>query len=674
LNEPLETVADAKSEYDRWDIEIRMAEKDREKWEGQAKKVIKRYRDERPSSEKGGRKFNLLWSNVETLKPALYAATPNPEITRKFKDSDPVGRAASEILERATGYAVENYDFDTVMRSCVTDYLLTARGAAWVRYNAEFEDITPEPEYLEPDVADVMAGGTGFPEGAQYGEDGRAFTQEEPYQQVTSEEAVCDYIHWMDFLHNPARYWGEVRWVAKRAFMTRDELVKRFGDKGKKVPLDHKPKSALDDEGKQNEAFKKATVWEIWDKTTKTVYWIARDHKELLDRKKDPLNLRGFFPCPRPLYATLTTDSLNPIPDYVLYQDQVLEIDEMTARINLLLESLKIAGVYDSSVAANLGQIIKGRENVLVPVDQWATFAEKGGLKGVIDYLPIDQIATVLAGLYDARDKAKDALFEITGISDIIRGTSQASETATAQRLKGQFASLRIRDRQTEVQRFARDIIRMKAELIAEKFDPERIAEMSGVKLMDEEDMQLFPQVIDLLRNEVKRSFRIDIETDSTIQPDEQAEKEARIQFIEAMSSFIERAFPLMQAAPEMAPLVGEMMMFTVRGFKTGRTMEAAFDRAMEGLQERLSQPQDDPRLMEAQQVVEQLKAELDAVHGDKSAEMQKAEADMALKAQGQQADMALREQEMVGNMELKAAEIEGNQRIKEQMNAGQNA
>jgi hypothetical protein len=65
-----------------------------------------------------------------------------------------------------------------------------------------------------------------------------------------------------------------------------------------------------------------ATVYEIWWKPTKKVYFIAKSYDELCKEVDDPLKLDGFFPCPEPISATMTNDTLIPVPDYVESQDQ----------------------------------------------------------------------------------------------------------------------------------------------------------------------------------------------------------------------------------------------------------------------------------------------------------------------------------------------------------------
>jgi hypothetical protein len=59
---------------------------------------------------------------------------------------------------------------------------------------------------------------------------------------------------------------------------------------------------------------------------------------QIIDARDDPLGLEGFFPCPKPLYATTTSDTLVPVPDFVLYQDQAMELDILSDRIDGLGE------------------------------------------------------------------------------------------------------------------------------------------------------------------------------------------------------------------------------------------------------------------------------------------------------------------------------------------------
>lgn len=561
-----------------WFNALDLSKKELRQWQTRGEKIVKRYRDERGDFS-GGKRYNILWANIRTLLPAVYAKKPNAQAGRRYKDADPVGRCASELLERALQYEIDQYsDFDSSLRNTVLDRLLAGRGVAWVRY---------EPTYSQEETS----------------EEGEQITDDVEVEKTLENEcSPVDYVFWKDFRHSPARTWEEVTWIARRVYMDKQEGIGRFGEDFNDAPLAHEP-IGMDDmkrEGMDTEAMKKAIVWEIWDKSSKSVIWVAEGCQTVLDEKPDPLELDGFFPCPKPLFATLTTDSLVPVADFMLYQDQADEIDTLTERIGKLTEACKVVGVYDGSQTGIARMLQEGVDNRLIPVDTWAAFGERGGLKGTIDFLPLDMVVNALGQLYQAREHSKQVIYEVTGLSDIIRGASVASETATAQQIKSQYASLRLKEMQSDVARFASDILRIKAQIMCNFYRPETLVAMSG--MAQTQDAPLLPQAFMLLKDNVTRNFRIEVETDSLVELDEAQEKQDRMEFLTAASGFIEKAI---QAPPELAPLLGEMLMFGVRSFKAGKGMEASLEQFIKTASEKAKQPpappQPNPEMMKLQ-------------------------------------------------------------------------
>src|SRR5690606_24177455 len=111
-----------------------------------------------------------------------------------------------------------------------------------------------------------------------------------------------------------------VPWVARRVYMTRDEGIERFGEAFRDVSLTQEP-IGIDDKMRESgnlDEMKKAAVWEIWDKPSSRAIWVAEGYPNELDSKDDPYGLEGFFPCPKPLFATQTTDQITPVPDFCL--------------------------------------------------------------------------------------------------------------------------------------------------------------------------------------------------------------------------------------------------------------------------------------------------------------------------------------------------------------------
>lgn len=618
-NKEINPVREAK----RWKNELKQAKKEDERWVTRAKKIVKRYRDDRPQSSVSKR-YNVLWSNIQTMLPALYGKTPRAQVERRWKDKDPVSRTAATILERALQYEIDhNADFDHAIKSAVLDRLLPGRGVAWVRFETKSVETVGEGMEVSDD--------------AEEGASVEMYGDEPP--EVNVETTPTDYVYWEDFRCTPARTWEEVTWCARRVYMAKDEVIKRFGEEFKDITLTHEP-MGLDDMKKAGateadmEAMKKAEIWEIWDKGSECVYWVAEGEEKLLDHKYDPYGLDGFWPIPRPLFATQTTDTLVPVPDFVLYQDQAEEIDKLTNRISLLIEAVKVVGVYDASQAGIQRMLTEGFDNQLIPVDSWAAFSEKGGIKGTIDFMPLDQVLQALNQCYQSREAGKQVIYDITGLSDIIRGSSVASETATAQQIKGQYASMRLKRMQMDVAMFASELLRIKAQMMCDLYSPQNLIEMSGI--MGTDDAAYSEQAIQLMKSEPIRSYRIEVASDSLVEMDEAQEKQSRTEFMTAFGVTLRDALPIIQQVPEMAPLIGEVLTFVVRTFKGGRQLE----NALEGTIEKMNAPKEpqgpSPEQMQAQAQQQMEQAKMQATMQAEQAKMQASQQMEAMKTQAQ--------------------------------------
>jgi len=638
-----------------------------ERWQKRATKIIKRYRDDtRTQSGNETVKFNILWSNIQTLIPAVYARLPKASARRRFADNDQVGRVAALLIERALDYEIEHYpDFRATMRYAVEDRFLGGRGVAWVRYEPHMRAVEMGlPEDGTQVTEDVDEDGN-LPDGA-----------EQP-EEIEYECAPVDYVHWKDFGHSSARTWEEVTQVWRWVYMTREALIERFGDAGKKIPLDSGPDN-LDGPNRKREGTR-AKICELWDKETQRVYWLHKGMAQFIDERPDPLGLEGFFPCPRPLFATTTSDSLVPVPDFLLYQDQANELDILSDRIDGLVKALRMRGVYDASQPALQRLLTEGDNNALIPVDKWMAFGEKGGLKGSIDLLPLDTLAQALLQCYTAREQIKAQIYEITGISDIIRGQTAASETATAQQIKGQYAGLRLRAMQDEVALFASELIRLKAQIICQHFQPQTLLQYAAANQMAPTDQQLIPQAIQLLSDKPLRNFRIDVASDSLVQIDENQNKQDRLEFVTAYGGFLEKALPVVQQVPQAAPIVVELMKYGVKAFKQADTLEGTLDRLLDSMTQQQQQaaaapPPPDPEMIRAQQEAQmaQQKAQIDAqiqqakIQADIQIEQMKAQAAAAMEEQRQRFEAALKVEELAQTvaLEQQKAKLEADTKI----------
>jgi hypothetical protein len=442
--------------YEDWYKTIMGYERSYKRWEARVDRIVKKYKDDSRYDRNPNARFNILWSNVQTIQPAIFARLPRPDVSRRFRDNDPIGRVASMMLERALEFEIEHYgDYKSAMSNVVLDRLLGGRGVAWVRY--------------EPHIVGEESGE--LDDGFEVTEDSdEAETPEgmenESQERIEYECCPVDYVHWRDFGHTIARTWEEVTAVWRRVYMSRPALVERFGEElGYKIPLDTKPDD-LKQSYKSDDGVYEAVIYEVWDKETGKVLWISKSLGKIVDERDDPLQLENFWPCPKPLYATLTTDSLEPIPDFTIYQDQARELDVLCDRIDGLINALKVRGVYDASASELQRLFSEGENNTMIPVSNWMAFAEKQGMKGAIDLVDLAPFASALLSCYQAMDQVKNQIYELMGIADIQRGQTDPNDTLGAQIIKSNNAAGRLKTQQHAVVDFATSLLSIKAQII----------------------------------------------------------------------------------------------------------------------------------------------------------------------------------------------------------------
>lgn len=571
----------------RWLKEIKRRRSREAKWREKARKTVARYRDDRDAIDEVMVKFNILWANTEVLKPAIFARMPVPDVRRRYLTKDPVARTAAMILERALTYCIGSYDFKDTLDRALEDYLLPGRGQCVVCYKPYFKQsrkaVEPFPDSDPPK----------FPEGTLMdAEGGYQMEQEKLYEEVYTE-----YQPWDFYVFGEATQRCRVPWEAYGERLSKAEVKEQYPDFADYETLSYsEEKDDPDMDGEKSPP--KITIWKLWHKLSRKMMVFADGYMvgPIEPVAEDPLQLENFFPSPEPLYAIRTNGDDTPKPEFLMYQDQAIELDILVNRQRQLASALKYRGVYDKRFEAEvkLGDITKAPDNTFIPVPNYADLAEKGGLASIIDVMPIEVIQKVLEWLGLRIDLLKQEIYEVYGISDIVRGTTKASETLGAQQLKAQYAGMRISTRQERFQRFIRDILRIKAEIIAEHFSPQTLQIMTGIDVLPDEayaqmkeaegiqpnqvSQSEFLQACALIKNDKLRGFKIDIETDSTIPADREMEQKNRIDFMTAVGTYLNGILPAVQSGAIPMKLAREGMLFVVRGFKVGTELEEVLE------------------------------------------------------------------------------------------------
>lgn len=614
--------------------------------------------------------FDLFWASTEILKPAIYANPPVPVVSPQFKDRRELMNVTSEMLERTVISAFDRTDLDEAMACVRDDLIFYNRGQLWV---------------------------------------------------TLEEQKVCvDHVDRKDFLHPPARKWSEVPWVARRAWLTKSEMRKRFrktsGDAYQDAVMCKQ--TATNDYDSSADHTKKAGVWEVWHKADNKVYWVTDGVRVMLDEGEPHLKLTGFFPCPRPAYGTIRPRTLEPVPDYRRYSGHFRKINQLTKRIYVLLDQVRMKGLLAAGgdVADAVEQLIaEDRDDMLLIPVPGAALISSGGINSSVQWLPLRDIAEAIQGLIAARTQLIEDFYQLSGISDIMRGATEAEETLGAQRLKSQFGSVRVREKIEELQRIAADITRISAEVMAENFTKDTLLEMSQMEIPSKSEIskrikeiekeaqeelralknkaqealqspqaqevdpavaqQEFVQaqseivsryapllqhesartpiedVMALLRDDKARHFAFEIATDSTIMTDELAEKQSRNEFMEVFTSSSQALIGLASMGEEGAKLSGELLKFVLAPYRVGRELNGVIDEFIDAAPRLAKESKEDGGDGLAEAQMALANAEAEKA----KAQMAKVQADASLK----QADLQTKMQQMQMEFQERGAKLE---------------
>jgi hypothetical protein len=609
-----------------WQKEMSAAQRRTRKYKKQGNNVVARYLDGRAGQQSDtttgnstASRLNLFHKNVSTVMSMMYGQNPAIDVSREHHDpDDDIARIAAVLYTRMLDADVTSSgeDLSSVLKACLQDRLLPGMGIARVRYDFATTITTGmNPETLETIETEA----------------------------IEYEEAPIDYIHWQDVEWGWGRTWKGIPWWGFRSYLTKDEAIERFGDR-KANTLDYKNQTVDGDskgtfgDPEQKDNVQKAEIWEIWNKEDRKVYWYSKDCDLILDVREDPLKLDGFWPHPMPMTANLTTMLYLPKADFVLSQDLYNEIDILQTRIAIITAAVKVVGVYDKSAGDSAGRMLKeGNENDLIPVDNWAMFAEKGGLQGVIQWFPVQEIVTTLQVLDQVQKSKIEQLYEIVGMSDIMRGGSTDQYTSGGtQAIKAKMGSITIQALQDEFARFASDLEQLKAEVISKHFTPQSIVKQSNALYLPEADKVFIGPALELMQSpDVK--WRVNIKPESISMIDYAQMKSERTEFLMGMAQFMQSAAPLVQTVPGSLPILLEMLKWSMSGFKGADYLEGTMDQAIEMAKQAPPPGQDDgPSPEELKLELEKMKQQ--GAQAKQQGEMQKIQAKAQADMQTQQA------------------------------------
>lgn len=633
-------------------------------WRDNADKAVKIYEAHDPAKDP----FNILYSNTEVILPALYNSTPRPDVAARYASMQPVERlldsAVSKAVERACEYFADTDqgDYETygeAIECAVTNMLVPGLGQARVRYKVD-----------------------------------------ENYQAICFESVAYDRFVW-----SYARTWRHVTWVAFGHDLEQVEFEEQFAEFAQTPEYKDFEWDSIesDDASNTSEESPQAKgrallVWEVWDWSTKSVSFVCdRWQSKFLLQDQYPAGLTSRFPCPRPLIFAKKVKELTPITPYRLYQQQAEQLNEISRRIKRVTSAIRARGIYNSVFGELQTLLNEDDDNILVPSEGAAAF--EGGLDRQVWFMPVDMLVKTLRELYTARQEAKQSIYEIMGISDIIRGASNPNETAAAQGIKDKWGSLRVKKSQKQVQVFCLELFRIATELSAEYFTPATWKQITRLPYLfqsqkqqlqmqaammqrqgealqgqltqvapaaqqgDPQAQQMAQQlqaqlqqlqqnapppemmkllqgpawedIIQVLKGTFERSYRIDIETNSTVDLEATEDKQAIGEFMNAFGQMTAGLAPMVESGALPFEASKEIMAETFRRFRFGRKVSEALE------QMKMPEPKADPKQIEKQvaQKSELEKATLTSQHAAQVTKLQTRVSELELQLQGKEVE-----------------------------------
>ncbi|ADV12943.1 hypothetical protein [Mesorhizobium ciceri] len=688
----------------KWLNRVEAAGKLEKQWLDDAEKAVKAFTGETasndftPSTLGTTYDFNILYANVETIVPAVINSPPAPDVRRRFADEDPAGKDVAEIIERSIKVQVDDSKLQVELEGEAQDAFLAGRGVVRLRFKSDIvKDVTDEiaADDASADIGAPEAGGE--PEGGEdYSSPSGGTPAASQPERLANERIEFEAVSWRDFRHGPAKRWSDCPWLSFRFVVSRENEDTAFDSAMIGMQTSDQEKKA------RGESDNDLTGWEIWCKTSLKVYFVD-DTGVILKTVDDPLGLTNFFPIATPVQPVELTGRLMPVNPFSIYSKLADELDLTTKRINIITNHMKVKGWF-SGDAGDIANMLAADDTEFVPIGNADIWAANGGLAGAVAFWPVEKFILVLRELYNAREQTKQAIYEITGISDIVRGASKSNETLGAQQIKTQWGSLRIQKMQRMMERGARDLFVMMSEIIPAKFSHETLQQMTGVQIiptqqdltpiqppppppqgaqLPPDQLQQYQQatqaaqmaekarraklaqmqsVQQLLTQKLSTMYRIDVESDSTVKADLSRQKAEAAEFLQGAGAYWAAVGPMVQSGELPKEVAVEIFAANSRLFNLGKSVEDVLEKMVTDAKAKAAQPET-PKPSPEQKAEADAKARAeDQAAKAADAKLKGAQAEQNMQFAREQHDMTMKEKEFDLRSKQIAAATDQNQ------------
>jgi hypothetical protein len=515
----------------------------------------------------------LYWSVVGVEHVGVYSNQPVADVRPSNQSKNPLFISVARMVQRGLTKCIDHPSFDESMHRSVDDFLAMSLGVVRIK----LDSIINTTRNIVP-----IFGTDAMGQPVQVG------SRPEDIEEIGEQTLRWEYVPWRRFGWEPCNNWKHCSWIYFRHRMTQLQIKKRFG-KTVKASKDQ------NDRVTTNEwKAKTFDIYEVWDKDKKRVLFIAKGEEEPIEVMEDPLGLIEFWPIPQPMMTNLPSEELIPQPDYDYIRFYDSELNRLHERRASLTEQIKAAGAFDIGMPELSDMLeledgeMKGVQNLMQRINA------AGGVDGVMYFLPIAEKVEALRVVTEQIQIVKSQVDEMLGISDIVRGVTAASETATAQEIKGRWVGVRLTRKRETVIYTVKSMLRIMAQLLVSHITPQNLQRMTQMDISEE--------MMQVLKNDMMMEFSIDIETDSTVAKDEFKERETFQEMLNGVAQFAQSVLPMVQQNALPADVSSAVLSAALKPY-------AKYDR---NLEEALSSlPQTQQQLQELNQQLQQTQQQL---------------------------------------------------------------
>jgi hypothetical protein len=410
-------------------------------------------------------RMNIFYSNVETLAATILPVMPKLVIEKRVVKTD-TGELVSNkfyslmalIVEKTLEYFVQKIKYED-FEMFKYDYLVTGRGVLWATYG-----------------------------------------------KVDGKQSIhIERVPWNEFAIDPKNNFKDVKWVARRFFLNKGEFRKNFPDAtiekahfmDFKMLLDQDEDPTLYNLEYTDDYF--IDIWEYWDKDERKVYYLSEryDDEVIKTVKHEKSDFDDFFPTSNPLVSIKNGFSMIPRSEYWTYYHELAELSEISFRKSNLIRSIEAKSFTDSTNIDLVEKLAKAQEGYVVAVDN---LNMQDG-KNPIIYIDNESKQKVVASLNEESHTSMKNIYEITGLSEVMRQVS-SEETATNARLRSKFGSARLQLRQRNVNNYILKTYEVALNLICRHFEWDTIEEITSIELRTRDDIDMERQEIFMAQQE----------------------------------------------------------------------------------------------------------------------------------------------------------------------------